>query len=90
MDVMLYVGNLASYITENELRTLFSQVGEVTSIRINKDRPSGQAEQYCFLAMSSQSEADHAVSRFNQISMGGHRLRVGLVKPRRRTSAAPR
>ena len=90
MDVMLYVGNLAGHITENEVRSLFSQVGEVTSIRINQDRLSGEGEQYCFLAMSSQSEADHAVSRFNQYSVGGRRLRVGLVKPRRRASAAGR
>ncbi len=90
MDVMLYVGNLASYITENELRNLFSQVGEVTSIRINQDGLSGEAGQYGFLAMSSQSEADRAVSRFNQYSVGGQRLRVGLVKPRRRTGPAPR
>ena len=90
MGVMLYIGNLASYITENELRNLFSQVGEVTSIRINQDRLSGEAEQYGFLAMSSQSEADHAVSRFNEYSVGGHRLRVGLVKLRRKDGPAPR
>ncbi len=90
MDVMLYVGNLAGYITENELRTLFSQVGDVTSIRINQDRLSSETEQYCFLAMSSQSEADHAVSRFNGYSVGGHPLRVGLVKLRRRGGPALR
>ena len=85
MEVMLYVGNLARSVTENELRNLFSQVGEVTSIRINKNGASGEPAQYGFLAMSSQSEADHAVSRFNEYPLSERCLRVGLVRSRRRT-----
>jgi RNA recognition motif-containing protein len=91
MDVMLYVGNLARSISENELRNLFSQVGEVTTIRIIKDRISGESQEYGFVSMSSQSEADHAVSRFNKYPLSEQRLRVGLVRPRGRTSGpAPR
>ena len=82
MDVMLYVGNLARSVTENELRDLFSQVGEVTTIRIATDRHTGQSKGYGFLSMSCQSEADHAVSRFDNFMLSDHVLEVGLARPR--------
>jgi len=87
MDVMLYVGNLAKSTTEDELKGLFSQVGEVTSLRIMKDRVSGESKEYGFLTMSAQSEADHAVSRFHNYSLSDHKLKVSLAKPRARSRA---
>ena len=82
MDVMLYVRNLSNLTTEEKLKDLFSQVGDVTSLKIIKDRNSGESKAYGFLTMSAQSEADKAVSRFNDYSFEGHYLKVGLSKPR--------
>lgn len=82
MDVMLYIENLAKSTTEDELRDLFSQVGEVTSLNIAKDRTSGVSKEYGFLTMSAQSEADRAVSRFNNYSFNKQRLKISLGKPR--------
>ena len=82
MDVTLYVGNLSKSTTEEDLKNLFSQVGEVTSLRIMKDRDSGESKAYGFLTMSAQSEADKAVSRFNAYTFNNYPLKVGLTKPR--------
>jgi RNA recognition motif-containing protein len=82
MDVMLYVGNLAKSTTENELKILFSQVGEVTAIKIIKDRENGESKGFGFITMSAQSEADKAVSKFNTYSLSEHDLKVNLAKPR--------
>jgi RNA recognition motif-containing protein len=82
MDVTLYIGNLAKSTVEEELRELFSQVGEVTSLNIMKDRATGESNEYGFLTMSTQSEADKVVSRFNNYSLNEHRLKVSLTKPR--------
>lgn len=87
MDVTLYVGNLAGSVTEHELRNLFSRVGEVTNIRLMRDRTSGESKEYGFLAMSCQSEADHAISRFDNFLLSGRFLTVSLVAPRSRTGA---
>lgn len=84
---MLYVDNLARSTTEDELRILFSQVGEVTDLKIITDRYSGESKEYAFLTMSAQSEADKAVSRFNNYPFGAHRLKVSLAKPRTRSGA---
>jgi RNA recognition motif-containing protein len=85
MDVTVYVGNLAKSVSENELRSLFSQVGDVTTLRIIKDDASGESLEYGFVTMSSQNEADRAVSRFNHYPLGEQPLRVGLVRPRGRS-----
>ncbi len=82
MDVMLYVGNLSRSTTEQELADLFSQVGDVTTLKIMKNRSSGKSQGYGFLSMSAQSEADKAVSRFNAFPFAGHKLKVKLTGPR--------
>ena len=82
MDVMLYVGNLSKSTTEEELKILFSQVGEVTSLKIMKGRDDGESKAYGYLTMSAQSEADKAVNRFNDYSFNDYSLKVGLAKPR--------
>ena len=82
MDVLLYFGNLSKSTTEEDLKNLFSQVGEVTSLKIMKDRDNGESMAYGYLTMSAQSEADKAVSRFNAYSFNDQTLKVGLAKPR--------
>ncbi len=82
MDVMLYVDNLAKSTTEEELKTLFAGAGDVTAIKIIKDRNSGESKGFGFITMSAQSEADNAVSKFNAYSLRDHRLKVHLAVPR--------
>ena len=88
MDVMLYVGNLAKSVSENELRNLFSRVGEVTSLRLVNDDANGRSDRYGFVSMSSQNEADDVIRLFNRYLLSEHLLRVGLVRLRR-TSTTP-
>ncbi|MGA7192008.1 MAG: RNA-binding protein [Anaerolineales bacterium] len=82
MNVMLYIGNLAKSTTEDELKTLFEQVGEVTTIRIMKNPSNGASRGFGFLTMSAESEADKAVSRFNTFTLANNQLKVSLAKPR--------
>ncbi len=82
MEVKLYTGNLSQSNTQDELNTLFTQAGDVTSINVIKDRKSGESRGFAFITMSAQSEADKAVSMFNTYSLDDHYLKVGLAKPR--------
>jgi RNA recognition motif-containing protein len=79
---MLYVDNLAKLTTEDDLRALFAGAGDVTAIKIIKDRNSGESKGFGFITMSAQSEADNAVSKFNSYSLRDHRLKVHLAMPR--------
>ena len=79
---MLYIDNLNRSTTEEELRVLFTQAGEIISIEISQDRKSGEFKGFAFIEMSAQSEADKAVSMFNAYLLRDQVLKVSLVKPR--------
>ncbi len=82
MSVRLYVGNLAKSTTQDELSTLFAQVGTVESVELIKDRASGESKGFAFIAMDSQSAADQAISMFNAYSLGDREIKVNVAKPR--------
>jgi RNA recognition motif-containing protein len=80
MEVKLYVRNLPTSTTGNELNTLFAHAGDVTAVDIITDRQNGSSKGYAFVTMSAQSEADRAVSMFNTYSLDNHQLKVALVR----------
>ena len=82
MDVTLYVGNFSEAVSENDLLTLFTQMGDVSTLRIMRDRHSGRSRGYAYVTMTAQSEADKAVSRLNKSSFSGQTLKVSLTRPR--------
>ncbi len=82
MESKLYVGNLPYSTTEDELRNLFSQAGTVSSVAVVKDRDTGQSKGFAFVEMSSQVEAEKAISMFNGHSMGRREMKVSLARPR--------
>ena len=86
MEVKLYVGNLTYDTTEDELRTLFTQAGTVTSVAMIKDRDTGQSKGFAFLEMSSQAEAQKAISMFNGYMLGNRELKVNAARPREEQS----
>ena len=82
MDIRIYVGNLAKSTTQDEINALFAQEGEVTSVDLVKDRNSGLSKGFAFVTMTSQENADKAISKFNGYSMAGNALKVNVAKPR--------
>lgn len=82
MEVKLYVGNLPYSSTEDSLRTLFSQAGTVNSVALIKDRDTGQSKGFAFVEMSSQSEAQKAISMFHGFMLEDRELKVNTAKPR--------
>ena len=86
MESKLYVGNLSYSTTEDELRTLFSQAGTVSSVALIKDRDTGQSKGFAFVEMSNQVEAEKAISMFNGQTMGQRELKVSLARPREERS----
>ena len=82
MESKLYVGNLPYSATEEELSSIFSKAGTVTSVAIIKDRESGRSKGFAFIEMSTADEAQNAISTLNNYSMGGRDLRVSIARPR--------
>jgi len=88
MDVRLYVGNLARSTTQDQLNTLFTQAGPVTSVEIVKDRDTGESKGFGFITMNDQADADKAISMFNAYSLAEKELKVNIAKPRTERATA--
>ena len=82
MGTRLYVGNLSYSTTEDDLRTLFAQAGAVASVALIKDRDTGDSKGFAFVEMSTQVEAEKAITMFNGSNLGDRELKVNLAKPR--------
>ncbi len=76
MNKRVYVANLPFQTTEPELNALFSQAGSVMSVKIAKDRQTGQPKGIAFVEMSTQWEARRAASMLNRKDFMGNNLIV--------------
>lgn len=85
MEVKLYVGNLSFSTTEDELRTLFAQVGTVVDVALIKDRDTGSSKGFAFVTMSTQAEAEEAIKKYNGFSLGNRELKVNAARPKEET-----
>ena len=82
MNTKVYVGNLPSATTQEELSTLFAQAGEVALTEIIKGY-SGQSKGFGFVTMSTKSDAEKAIEMFNAYSLNERELKVDWAKPKR-------
>ena len=85
----IYVGNLAYSVTEDDLRSAFSEFGSVTSVNVITDKFSGQSKGFGFVEMANSEHADQAISELNGHSMDGRQLNVNEARERSGGAAAP-
>ena len=78
----IYVGNLSSDITAEELREAFEAFGRVTSVNIIKDRRSGQPRGFGFVEMSTRAEAQAAIDGLKGKTLKDRTLDVNEARPR--------
>jgi RNA recognition motif-containing protein len=79
MAQKLYVGNLSFDSTEDQVRELFSQHGEVHSVALITDRETGRPRGFGFVEMDN---ADAAIDALNGQDFGGRALNVNIAKER--------
>lgn len=79
MAQKLYVGNLSFTATEEGLRTLFSQYGEVLSINIITDTYSGRPRGFGFVEMENH---ESAIAALNEREFEGRNLTVNIARER--------
>jgi RNA recognition motif-containing protein len=77
----LYVGNLPYRANESAIRELFSEHGQVHSVRLMKDKHTGKRRGFGFVEMSA-SAADTAVSSLNDTEFQQRTLKVREAKER--------
>ena len=79
----IYVGQLPYSVTEEELRKMFLQYGEVSSLNLIKDKYSGQSKGFGFVEMPNNSEADQAIKGLNKSMVKGREIKVNQAEERR-------
>ena len=84
MATNIYVGNLAFSTDSSNLRTLFSQYGEVTNAQVIQDRDTGRSRGFGFVEMASAEEAEKAIAETNGATVDGRQLNVNIARERSR------
>ena len=79
MAQKLYVGNLPFSATEDELRGLFSQYGQVHSVQIVADRETGRPRGFAFVEIE---DGQAAIQALDGQPFGGRNIRVNVARER--------
>ena len=80
----IYIGQLPYSVTEEELREMFLQFGEVSSLNLIMDKYSGQSKGFGFIEMPNNSEADQAIKGLNKSMLKGREIKVNQAEERRK------
>ena len=86
----LYVGNLSYDTTEDTLRTLFAEYGEIESVRLISDRYTGRSKGCAFVEMSTEEAAQEAISGLNGKQVDNREIKVDNAKPQRERRGSDR
>jgi RNA recognition motif-containing protein len=78
----IYVGNLSFETTEDQLRQMFGNFGEVVSASIIADKFSGESRGFGFVEMAVNTEAAAAITGLNGQDLNGRALNVNEARPR--------
>ncbi len=84
MGNRLYVGNLPFSATEEDVRSAFEEIGEVSDVHLVTDRETGRPRGFAFVTMGNPGDAATAIEKLNGASMEGRTLRVNEAEERPR------
>jgi RNA recognition motif-containing protein len=77
----IYIGNLPYSMTEETLEEMFKAYGEVASVRIIKDKFTGNSKGFAFVEMGSEDSAQEAIDGLNGKEVEGRALRINKALP---------
>lgn len=81
MGKKLFVGGLPWAMTNEDLGKLFEGSGTVESATIITDKMSGKSKGFGFVEMSTEEEAQAAISSMNGTEVEGRNITVSEARP---------
>jgi cold-inducible RNA-binding protein len=81
MTQKIYVGNLSYNTTEDTLRTLFAEFGEIESVNLIADRDTGRPKGFGFVEMATQEAAQKSISALHGKVVDDREIKVEAAKP---------
>ncbi|KAG5674491.1 hypothetical protein PVAND_004454 [Polypedilum vanderplanki] len=77
----LIVNYLPQTMTQEEIRSLFSSIGELESCKLIRDKMTGQSLGYGFVNYQRQEDADKAISTLNGLRLQNKTIKVSIARP---------
>ena len=81
MAKRLFIGGFPYSTTEDELKEMFSKIGELESVSIITDRYTGNSKGFGFIEFKEDKDAVKAIETLNNTELGGRRINVAEAKP---------
>ena len=78
----IFVGNLNYKLESEDLEKLFSEYGEVESVKLITDRETGRPRGFGFVVMADDDAAQNAIDGLNGTNQMGRDLVVNEARPR--------
>jgi RNA recognition motif-containing protein len=78
----LYVSNLGFAVNSDDLTSLFSPYGQVSSAKVITDRVTGRSRGFAFVEMVSDEEGNKAIKDLEGKVMDGRAISVSVAKPK--------
>jgi RNA recognition motif-containing protein len=78
----IFVGNLSFGSTEDDVRAMFEQYGNVDRVSVITDRETGRSRGFAFVEMGDDNEAERAISSLNGAQIGGRTINVNEARPK--------
>ena len=82
MAKRLFVGSLPYTTTSEELKELFSKIGEVSAADVITDKFTNQGKGFAFVEFADDANADKAIKELNGTDYNGRKLVVNEARPR--------
>jgi|TARA_B100001093_G_scaffold156731_2_gene149354 RNA recognition motif-containing protein len=82
MNTKIYVGNLSFNATDDELKQLFAEFGNVSDVFIVKDRATGRSRGFAFVTMDNADSMNAAIEALNESEFDGRALVVNEARPK--------
>ena len=78
----IYIGNLSYQATEEDIRLIFTDYGNVNRVTLPTDRETGRVRGFAFVEMSGDAEEESAISNLDGAEWMGRNIKVNKARPR--------
>ena len=78
----IFVGNLSKDVTDIDLQDIFSEYGQVRSVKVIRDLFSGESKGFGFIEMPGVAEAQKAINELNTREVKGKKIVVNEARPK--------
>ena len=82
MSSKLYVGNLKYEVTEEDLERLFKDYGEITSVKVIRDKFTGRSKGFAFVEMANDEAAKNAINSLDGNDFEGRNIKINIARER--------